>query len=181
MLEVIQREEQLAVSEECGQHLDDRTSSLLPHPERACDRGGHKRRIGEGRQLDKERAIRKHPKKISGGLQREPRLAHPTRSGQGHQVNIFAVEEILNLSKLPLPAEQGCRLKGEVVRAACKRLERGKVSGEIRVEQLIDPLRLEQIAQPVVAQIEKVGPCGKGVAGQLLHRLRQQNLAAMSG
>ena len=70
---------------------------------------------------------------------------------------------------------------GEVVGAACKRLERGKVGGQIRVEQLVDPLRLEQIAQPVVAQIEKVGPCGKGAAGQLLHRLRQKDLASMSG
>jgi hypothetical protein len=96
-------------------------------------------------------------------------------------VDILAAEEVSNLAEFPLPAEQGCRLVGEVVRATCKRLERWKVGGEIRVEQLVDPLRFEEITQPVVAEIEKLGPRGKGAAGQLLHRLRQENLAAMSG
>ena len=70
---------------------------------------------------------------------------------------------------------------GKVVRMPLERPEGRKIRWQSRMNELEHALRLQQIAQPVVAEIEKLGPCGKGATGQLLHRLRQENLAAMSG
>ena len=49
------------------------------------------------------------------------------------------------------------------------------------MQQLEDPLRLQQIAQPVLAQIAQLGSGGQGAAGQLLDRLGQEDLATVPG
>ena len=69
-------------------------------------------------------------------------------------MDIVTAEEILNLRSSRSRPSRGVAVGG-VVRAACKRLERGKSAG--RSVELYNA-RPEQIAQPVVAQIEKVVP-----------------------
>ena len=49
---------------------------------------------------------------------------------------------------VPAPGPAGRRLVGEVVRVDDEG-EGRKLGREIRVQELIDPLRLEQVAQPV--------------------------------
>jgi hypothetical protein len=159
------------VAQECHQHLDDRTPALLAHTQRAGHRRWDKRRIGEGRQFDEEDSIRKHLEQVSRGLQRQPRLAHPTGSRQGHQLDILPPQEGVNLTELPLSTKQRCRLVVQIVQVARKRYEGRKVSGEIRVHELVDPLRLEQIAQPMFAEISEFGAGGKRIPSQLLNRL----------
>ena len=48
------------------------------------------------------------------------------------------------------------------------------------MQQLEDPLRLQQIAQPVLPQIPQLGPRGQGTTGQLLDGLGEQDLPAMA-
>ena len=47
------------------------------------------------------------------------------------------------------------------------------------MQQLIDPLRLEEIPQAVLAQVAQLSAVWKSAAGQLLNRLGQQDLAAV--
>ncbi len=116
VLEVVQHQEQLAVAQEVPSGVS--TSGRPPSsrtPSALAIVAGTSAGSASGRQVDEVGAIRKVVEQIGGGLQREPRLAHPTRSGQGHQVDIVAAQEVAQLSTLPLPAEQRCRLEGEVV------------------------------------------------------------------
>ena len=48
------------------------------------------------------------------------------------------------------------------------------------MDQLEDPLRLQQISQPVLAEVAKVGPGRKSATGQLLDGLGEENLSTIS-
>ena len=49
------------------------------------------------------------------------------------------------------------------------------------MDELKHLLRLQQVAQLVFSQIAKLGLRWEGAAGQLLHRLRQEDLASVTG
>jgi hypothetical protein len=61
-------------------------------------------------------------------------------------MDIVTAEEILNLSKLPLSAEQGRGLAEQVVGVAFERPEGRKIGREVGMDELEYVLRVEQIA-----------------------------------
>src|SRR5688500_9370007 len=166
--------------QECHQRLDDRTPALLTHTQRAGHRRWDKRRIDKRRQVDEKGSIWEEFKQISRSLQREPRLAHPTGPRQRHQVNILTLEKVGNLTEFPFATQQRRRLTEEVVRTRLQRPEGWKLDRQVRMSELIDPLRLEQVAQPMVTEVSEFDPSWKGTASELLDRLRQQDLSTVS-
>src|SRR5262245_6352979 len=67
----------------------------------------------------------------------------------------------------------------EVVWQLARRIKRRKFVRQTLVVKLKDLFRLEDIAQPVLAERAEAGSVQQGVATQAGNRLGQQNLAAM--
>ena len=80
-------------------------------------------------------------------------------------MDILATEEVSNLAELPLSTEQGCGLPGEVVGVALKRFESREIGGQVRMNKLEDPLRVKQVAQPVLTQVAQFGVLREGRRG----------------
>ena len=65
-----------------------------------------------------------------------------------------------DLAHLALPAEERSRLRGRLCGRRIQRIEGRKVGRQFGMEQLIDLFRLQQIAQPVLAQVAQFGTAG---------------------
>ena len=109
----------------------------------------------------------------------KPRLAGAAGAGQRQQLHIGPAEQRADLCHLALATQEGRRLTRQVVGPGLERLQGRELIGQVRVQQLEDPLRLQQIAQPVLAQVAQLRRRGQGAAGQLLHRLGEQDLPAV--
>ena len=103
MLAVVDEEQALSLAQRLDDDLLFRSFRLLPEPERGCDGLGHKRRIGQARQLDQP-----HP--VDGGagarhrLESEAGLAAASRAGQGHQPRVR--QQTLQLHDLVLATHE---------------------------------------------------------------------------
>jgi len=108
----------------------------------------------------------------------QPRLAAAPGAGQRQQPRAF--QQPLDLGHLLLAANEAGELDGEVVGIGIQRLERRELGRQVWVEQLIHLLRLDQVAQAVLARVMQTHPGRQCTAHQIIRRLRQQDLATMS-
>ena len=157
MLEVVEDEERLAVAQLVE----------LVNTDRRSDRRGHELRPLHARKRHEEDAARKVVDDLGRGLQREPGLPGPARSGDGDETR-GAGEESDDLPQLALPADERVRRDRQVRRV--QRLQRR----EVAVAELPDPFRRRQVLQPVLAEVAK-----RTGADELAGRLRHQHLPAV--
>ena len=151
-LEIVQDQQQPLSGEHPGQALR-QPAALLPHAKHAGDSRGDEGWIVEHTEIDEPDAVRKVFQHIGGGLQCDTGLAHTTWPGNGQEPDVFTIEEVNDPSNLLLATEKRRQLHREVVRAGGQTPNRREVGGQVRVEQLEDPLRFVEIAQRMLAEV----------------------------
>ena len=77
----------------------------------------------------------------------------PTRTGNRQKPDVIPTKELNDPAHLMLSPEEGRRLHGQVVWSGRERPDRREVGRQIGMEQLKDPLRLQQVTQPVFTQV----------------------------
>jgi hypothetical protein len=85
VLEVVGHEQQPAVLQVRLQRLDHGLPPVLLDPERSGDGVGHQRRVLLGRERDEVDAVLEVRRQLGCCLEREARLARPTRAGERHE------------------------------------------------------------------------------------------------
>ena len=73
-------------------------------------------RFALGAQVDEEHAVLEAVDLLRRRLQREPRFARPTRTGERHQPRVLRVELVTQLVEQRLAPEERRRLRRQVVR-----------------------------------------------------------------
>ena len=109
--------------------------------------------------------------------QRQPGLPRPASARECDEAHIRGDQQPFELVQLLAPADEGLHLGGQVVRTAARRAKLGKLRGQRRVHELVDALRLEEILQPVQAEVEEGGAVAERVA--LRARPREDDLASV--
>jgi hypothetical protein len=94
---------------------------LFPECERPGDRGQHKRRIPDRRQVDHEDACGEPLDQLGAELKGKPRLAGPAGPREGDETDVGAADQLPELGDLALPAEQRRQLGGQIGRARPER------------------------------------------------------------
>jgi hypothetical protein len=179
VLEVVQDQEHLPCQHDVLQATRHGLLSFLAEAQGRRDGGWHERRVGQGRQRDEEDAVGEVLEHLGGGLEREPGLPRATRTDEGQQLSVVTPQQVDDVRHLLLSTEEGSRLAGEVLRSGVHGSEGRKVSRQVGMHQLEDVLGLQQIAQSVLAEVAQFGPRRQRAAGQLLDRLRKENLSTM--
>ena len=110
-----------------------------------------------GRQRDEEDAVGEVLEHLGGDLEGKPGLARATRTDEGQQLGVVTPQQVDDLSHLLLPTQERGRLAGEVLRSGVHGSEGRKVSRQVGMDQVVHPLRLQQIAQPVLPEVAQFG------------------------
>jgi hypothetical protein len=158
--QVVEHEQDLAACEVLGE--------VAAHAERAGDRRYDERGIADNREIDEPHAVREVPDELGPELESEPRLSDPARARQGDEPR-SAAHEPENVGELLLAADQGLELKRQV--RVVQALERWKGGST----DLVQPDRLAEILEPVLAEIAEVDRRVE----QVPRRLREENLTAV--
>jgi len=145
--------EQALAAQVIGQRLEQRPSPLLAHTEGDGDGRRYQRRIGQGGERHEPSPVREVVERLGGHLQRQAGLARAARPRQRQQPTVVAADEVDHLSHLALPPEERRRLQGQVVPLLVERPERREIRLQVGVAQLPDALRLEQVLEPVSAEV----------------------------
>ena len=180
VLEVVEHEKKALVGQERRDSVLERLHGALPNPKGGCDGRQDQRRIRQRRQIHKPDPVRKGIERFACDSQRKACLARSTRTGKSHEPCAFAFEEPADLLDLLLATDKRRELDRQVVPAPIKAVQRRELMREVRVQELIDPLRLQQIPQPVFPQVPQLAPLGQRPPGQLLDGLGEENLAPMT-
>ena len=85
-----------------------------------------------------------------------------------------------HLGHLPLATKERGGLAEQVVRAGIQRPERREGVGQVRVQELEDPLRLERVTKPVLPEVAQGAALGERVPGELPDRMGEEHLAAVA-
>ena len=135
-------------------------------------------RVGEVDEVD---AVLEPVYLVRSRLESEPCLADPARAGERHQPHPGRFEQAPDRRELRLAPEELRCLRGQVVRAPTERLQRGKVARESGMHELKEVLGLEQVLEPVLAEVTEPcirrQPLGREPGGEP----RDQNLPAVRG
>ncbi len=162
-----------------SQRLRQGLPGLLPQPERRRGRRWNQIRIGQPGEIDHECAIRERLERLRGDPCAQPRLADPTRPGEGHQPNSGPEQERNRLLHLPLPPQERGRVRRQVVRQMAGCVERREVSSQRWMAELKDLLWLQDVAQAKLAQRLQGDTLGQCVPGQSGDGAAEQNLLTM--
>jgi hypothetical protein len=96
LLEVVQQEQQLSVSQVGRQLPEQGLPAALVQAKRLGDGGQEQTGLAEGCQADRDRAVGEGAGEGCSDLLGQAGLAHPTRTGQGHQPHLGPLQERLH-------------------------------------------------------------------------------------
>ena len=170
VLAVVEQEQDVPVGE-CLDHGVDVVGRLA---------GGQAQCAGD-RSQDAVVAARRHEvdegdaavvEQVGGDLEGEPGLPHAPDAGEGHERR--GVEEREHVFDVVLAADQRGVLGGQVVLEGVERPER-RVGAGVVDHHLVQGLRLQQVAQPVDAEIDELD----GMHNLRRHRGRHHQLPAV--
>src|SRR5689334_13072814 len=114
--------------------------------------------------------------------QRQPGLADPARPGQRHQPHPRLAEETGQFTHGLLPPDQRRGPPRQRARAPLGQgVDRREVGGKVSMGQLVDKLRLGQIAQPELPQLLKAKSAAQTPCHQIAGGLSDQHLPALRG
>ena len=176
VLAVVEHHQELAPSEQVEQRFLDAPSPLQLHAE---DRGDHvdDARCLDRSQLDQPRPVRVPVQRLGGHLDREARLADAANSGQRHDAVVG--QQAVHRLHLALASDEGRQLDRQVRRQHVEREQRRERSIQPVGRQLEDALRLRQVTQPGLAQVDQRAVLAHHVADERGRRLRDEDLPAV--
>jgi hypothetical protein len=120
--------------------------------DRADDRLERRAGVAHRREVDEEHAVREPRRELCGRVEREPGLPDAARTDQRDEPRAL-VEGLADPCQLFVATEEHRRLRRQVVRTTRQRRERWELGGEPGRLDLVDPLGLEQVLEPVTAEI----------------------------
>ena len=135
-------------------------------------------RIADRSQRHEEHAVLESLADLGCDLQAEAGLAGAARPGQGQQA--VCLQELESFSQLPVTAHEAGELGGQIVGRVVERFQSRELGRQALDLQLKDLLRLGQILQPVLAQVEQSDPFRKTAFDQCLGLAGHDHLAAVS-
>ncbi len=162
LFEVVEQEQHPLPLEPLRQHLERLLVARPPPADRPNDGFERRVRVPSRREVDEVDAVLETFDLVGRRLEGEASLPDPARAGQRQQPHAGRVQEIPDHAQLSLPAQELGRLRRQVVRPAAQRRERGEIASERGMDELEDALRLEEVLQPVLAQVAE--PCSLGQA-----------------
>jgi hypothetical protein len=174
LLEVVEDEQQLLVAQVAVERLEDRLPRLLAQADRPRDRRRDQLPVAHGRERDEEDAVRELLDDVGSELQREPRLPGAARARERQRPQAVR-QQRRRLLELALTADQLVRLHGQVGRAVVERLQRRELRRQPVDLELVEPLGLREILQPVLPEVAQARP----VVEEDPRRLGEQHLAAV--
>jgi hypothetical protein len=175
LLEVVEHEQDLLRREICGQRL----SRGFAHAERPGN--GRQQELGLANRLQHDHidAIREVRQEVGRSLQRKASLAGASRSRQHDEAHVGPADERGNGRQLAFAADRRRRVAREVRRALLRGTQRRKLPRQIGAQQLVDPLGLDEILEPVCAEVDARHV--RLILEEIVRRLREKNLFAMAG
>jgi hypothetical protein len=153
VFEVVEQEQQLVRLDVGGQRLLDRLARLFADAKRLRDRGDDELGVCQRRERDEVDAAGERLDELRRELQRESRFARAARPRQREQPNVGLAEEAQHLGELALSADERSRLHGQVGGAVLERLQRRKLVRQPFDPELVEPLWLGEILQPVLTKV----------------------------
>ena len=165
VLAVVDHDEQASARQRVDDALGHRPARSGRDPEDRRHGVGHGRGIADRRQLDHPDAVGELVGQLGGDLHREPGLADPARTGEGHEP--VRLHELADLLHLHLAADEARDLHRQVPGGRVQRPQRRERGLEAVRPHLVEADRRRQVPQPVLAQIDQVDPGdqrGRGVA-----------------
>ena len=178
MLAVVEHKENLALDHVLDKGVEQRPPGLLRYRQRGRDRLRDQRLIGDRGQLGQPGAVAIFADRGSGELERQPRLPNSTRAGDGEQAR--ALQQVAELAQLRLAADESGQRVRKVVPALLQRRQRRKLDRVMKVSELEDMLRANQVLQPVQAEVDQLHTRRPLVGQQLLSSPRQHHLARVA-
>ena len=112
---------------------------------------------------------------IGAELQRQPRLADASGAGEGERGGPPLTRQVAKPLQLLLAADERIGLDREVRRPVSERPRRWELGRQAVDEQLVELLRLEQVLQPVLTEVDDV----TATAQQSPRGSRQEHLTAV--
>ena len=112
---------------------------------------------------------------LGGALLRQPGLSCPAWTGQGEQPDVWSAGHVVHAGDLGCTTKEWRRRNGQV------RLVQGFKPRELGVPELIEPLRRQQILQPMLAEVAERNAVGKVARHDRARRLGEEHLAAVAG
>ena len=116
LLEVVQHDQRVRARHSLRDRANERSLDRFPDPQDARKLGEHEVGIGEWREADEPRTARVVGHELGSRLDRQPRLADPTRAGERQQPDVVAPDELDDLGELSGSAEERRRLSRQVPR-----------------------------------------------------------------
>jgi len=106
LLEVVKHEQDAPVAQVRPQPVDQRFGSGLTKTNGLGDGGSHQVRVRDRGQINERDAVWEVISSRRGNSQRQPGLAHTTRTGQREERNILTPQELAHCCQLALPANE---------------------------------------------------------------------------
>ena len=124
LLEIVEQQQEPFIPQEVAHLLGWRLIPLLAESQGLRYRLRHQGRLTDSRQFDPGHVAREIRAKLAGDLQRQPRLAHANRPGQGQQApgqrGILPAQNVERLAQLLLAAqERGRRQRQDLWGIGC--------------------------------------------------------------
>ena len=135
VLDVVDQEQQGALPQHRVQPGREGPLGDVPHPERLGDDGRDNVRIGHRGERHEGDQVEAIAGQVGGNLEPKPRFADPARSGQRHEPNVVAPEEVGDRGDLARASQEG----RERCRQACSRALQSGEEDE-RIGLCDDPL-----------------------------------------
>ena len=181
LLEVVEDDEELLGAELAAELIERRTLRGIGQPECGGDLGEHGVGVRRGDEVDEVDAVREPVDLVGGGPDRKPCLAGPTGPGERDETDAGVVQARPDRPQLGIAADEGGRLRRQVVRPEVEGRERRKLRSQCGMAELEQVLGAAQVLQAVLAQVAQGDARGKLPADERRGRLGQQDLSAVTG
>ena len=181
LLEVVEHEQDSLFVQKRGQRRFLRDARLLAHAERGCDRAEDEARLTHRRQRDEEDTVGEGIHELGACLQGQPGLAGASRTGERDEARRAVAEQLEECRELGRPSNQPVRLHGQVRDAPGERVQRRELGRQLVGDDLIEPLRRQQILEDVVAERDEADLLGNVTADELGSPRGDEHLAAVAG
>jgi hypothetical protein len=158
-------------------HVDHGAARLLAQSQRPGDRRGHQVHIGYPGQVSEDHAIAEPASDPRRNLKAKPSLAGP--SGPGQRDQTVACQQFVDLPDLLCPTDEPGELSRQIRQTGFLCPTRRKVLLHAIDHQLEQPFRLQEILQPVLAEITQPRPAGQTPLYQTPRGIGQKNLTAI--
>jgi hypothetical protein len=139
---------------------------------------GDSRWISHGGEVGEPHPVRVGVDELAARLHGQARLAAPSRAGQRDQRR-FA-DQLLDRGHLLEAADERGVLYRQVLSPGIERAQRGELGYQLWMAELVDVLGPGEVLQPTHSQVGQAGGVRQGVDHQVVGRLGQHHLAAVS-